>query len=243
MGVIRSVEADRVVRDAASLHLGDLARQGSRLPEAARAQAESIVAEAQRERETLVQGAAERGHAEGREAGYAEGLEAGRAEGAKLAEESRREALAKIEASWLETLASIEAERAAMLSATRADLCRLAALVAEKVTKRVVSLDERVVVDQLGAVLAVLARPTRLTVAIHPDDERLLTETLPELVSRFTAAEHVELTPDATLERGSCVARTAEGGVIDASVRTQLDRLVEALLPAGEAMEDGEPEA
>jgi len=243
MAVIRSSDADRAVREASSLHLGDLARAGSRLTAAARDEAASIVEAAERERDRLLAGAAERGHEEGRARGYEEGLEAGRAEGVRQAEAGRREALDRLQHAWLGMLETIETERAAMLSATRSDLCRLAALVAEKVTKRVVTLDERVVVDQLAAVLAVLARPTRLTVAIHPEDEAVLAEALPDLVSRFTAAEHVELALDETLHRGSCVARTGEGGVIDASVRTQLDRLVEVLLPGEGAAERGDADA
>ena len=47
---------------------------------------------------------------------------------------------------------------------------------------------------------------------------------------------------DPKLERGSCIARTPGGGVIDASIRTQLDRIAEVLLP-GDAMLDSDKPA
>ena len=42
-----------------------------------------------------------------------------------------------------------------------------------------------------------------------------------------------DLVTDATVGRGSCVARTLGGAAIDASVATQLDRLVRELMPDG----------
>jgi valyl-tRNA synthetase len=96
--------------------------------------------------------------------------------------------------------------------------------------------------DGSGAIEVATTRPETMladmAVAVHPDDEPLAREALPELATRLAAAAHVEVASDASLERGSCIARTGSGGMIDASIRTQLGRIVEALLPASH---DGAP--
>lgn len=213
------------------LDLGDLSRQGEQIRARARAEADRIVAEAKAERERLIAGAAE----EGRKAGTAQGLEEGRKQGAeegrKAAIAERKDALARLEAGWTAALAAFEGERDRMLLEARQDVLRLAATVAELVTKRALALEPSRVIDQLAAVLAVLAKPTRLTVSVHPDDQSLVRDALPALCEKYGAATHVEIGAGAALSRGSCVAKTGTGGVLDASVRTQLERITELLLP------------
>jgi hypothetical protein len=79
-------------------------------------------------------------------------------------------------------------------------------------------------------VLELVGRPTRLVVRINPEDIERTKRDLPALAARFAGAAHAELLPDASLSRGSIVAAT-EAGEIDATIETQLDRIVESLLP------------
>jgi flagellar biosynthesis/type III secretory pathway protein FliH len=139
-----------------------------------------------------------------------------------------------------------------MLRLFQRDVLRLALAVAERITKRVVQTDAQVAAAQLEAVLGVIVRPTELTVRIHPDDREVLSAALPQIAARFSQARHIELVDDASLMRGSCVAatRAAGGGSggggamapgeIDASIQTQIDRIVEAMLPGDGAGEAGE---
>lgn len=235
MALIRQAAANTAAREAVVLDLGDLAAQGELLKARARAEADRILAAARDQREKLVRD----GAADGRREGLARGVEEGRKQGA---EAGRKEALAAhgerlktLEASWGAALAAFEADRDRMLVEARQDVVRLAAAIGELVTKRALALEPGRVTDQLAAVLALLARPTRLVVAVHPDDEPIVRESLPGLAARIGAAAHVELVADTTLERGSCVARSGAGGEIDASIRTQLERISEVLLPAGAA--------
>jgi flagellar biosynthesis/type III secretory pathway protein FliH len=231
MALIRHANARTMARDAIVLDLGDLAAQGALLKARARAEADQILENAKAERERMFNGAAE----EGRRAGQAKGLEEGRKQGneAGRAEAlvAEREKLKKLDASWQAALASFEGDRDRMLLDARQDIVRLAAIVAEMVTKRSLVLEPERVTDQLGAVLSLLSKPTRLVVAVHPDDEPTLRDALPSIAARAGSSAHVEFTADATLERGSCIARTSGGGVIDASIRTQLQRITEVLLP------------
>jgi flagellar biosynthesis/type III secretory pathway protein FliH len=113
------------------------------------------------------------------------------------------------------------------------------------VVKRKVDLDEGIVADQLESVLGIIARPTELVVSIHPADRTVAERAVPGLAGRSSLVRHVEFVEDAALERGSCVARTrgsvpgdggaGGGGEIDASITTQVQRVIEALLPGGPA--------
>lgn len=253
MALIKHANARELARDAIVLDLGDLQRQGAMLVSQARAQAEAIVAEARAERDSIIAGAAEKGHADGfvagRSAGHQAGLEAGRA--AALTE--FKDKLSKLDAAWVAAAESFNASREDLLRSAQRDVLRVAVRIAERVTKRVIQLDSGTAARQLEAVLAVIVRPTRLTVRIHPDDRATVEQALPRLAAMFSAARHVELTDDPALQRGSCVATTrlpersdadtGLGGEIDASIQMQLDRIVEALLPSPTTPPSGSVEA
>jgi flagellar biosynthesis/type III secretory pathway protein FliH len=233
VALIRQANAKSMARDAIVLDLGDLVAQGELLKARARAEADQILAEARTERDRLRRGAAEEGRREGLARGQEEGQKQGRETGRAEAVALHRETLAKLQESWVGALAFFDGDRDRMLLEARLDIVRIASIVAEMVTKRALHLEPDRVTDQLAAVLSLIARPTRLTVAVHPDDEPCIREALPALTTTFAAAGHAELTPDPTLERGSCVVRTATGGEIDASIRTQLRRIADTLLPEG----------
>lgn len=221
-----------MVRDAVVLDLGDLARQAEQIKAKARAEADQILAAGKAERDRMVAGAAEEGRKQGFAKGQEEGRKAGEAAGRQAAISELREKLTKLDQGWSAGLAAFESERERMLLDARQDVVRLAAAVAELVTKRAVELKPEGVVDQVAAVLALLTRPTRLTVALHPDDEALVREALPTMAQKFASGAHIELAPDPTIARGGCIARTAAGGVIDATIAAQLERVAQTLVPS-----------
>lgn len=230
MALIRRADIEHTAHGAIALDLGDLAHQGEAIKHAAQVEAQKILEAANSQRDRLIATARQDGLAKGQ----AEGFERGRIDGTAQALREHQQRLDQLDRAWTDALERFEHERVTMLVDARCDVLDLALRIARKVTHRVVELDEHVVVDQLAAVLAAIARPTRLAIAVHPDDEPLVREALPGLIARFAHAEHVEVTVDAALDRGSCIARTASGGVFDASIETQLDRIVHELLPGGD---------
>lgn len=258
MALIKHANSELIARDAVVLDLGDLHRQGEQLTALARAQADKLVTEARAERDRILAGAEERGYAKGEAEGREVGVRAGAEQGRSEAITEMKPRLEELEKRWSEALAGFVAQREAMLTAAGTDVVRLAALIAERVTKRVVKLEPSVVVDQLRAVLGVIWRPTELVVRINPDDRALVESALPGLMPVFHAVRQVELEVDPNVERGSCIARTRAGhggqsgkggrggatevaGEIDASISTQLDRIIEALLPGEDVMPASEP--
>ncbi len=239
MALIRNANTESLVRDAVVLDLGDLREQGERMVRAARAEADRIVAQAKIERERIVAGATEQGRA----AGHAAGLEAGRAEGRDAALSQalteHRQRLEEVEAAWAVAIADFASRRDELEQAALKDIVRLATLIAERITKRAIAVQPESIVDQLAAVLRVVVRPTELVVRINPEDRAAVERALPGLIGSLPAIRHVEIVDEAAIERGGCIARTraeadgsdAGGGEIDARIGTQLDRLVETLLP------------
>jgi flagellar assembly protein FliH len=230
--------AREIAREAMVLDLADIRRQGELIVEQARKRAEKLIADAQAERARLIAGAAEKGREDGKTQGIAEGRKAGAQQGREAAMKEYKAKVDAIVATWTAATAELTAARESMLSEARTDLIRLAAGIAEKIVKRHVQVNPETVVDQLEAVLRVVMHASELVVAVNPDDRGVLAEAVPELLARFDGVKHVALVDDAGLARGSCVVRTRQstgssgGGEIDASIATQLERIVEAIVPS-----------
>jgi flagellar biosynthesis/type III secretory pathway protein FliH len=227
MALIRRADARTHPQTAVRLDLGDLGRRGEMLRESAIAEAERVVAEAHEERARILSGA----EGAGRAVGYAAGLEKGREQGRAEAASEFREKLAALDASWAGAMAGFIADRETLLLAARRGVVELAVAIAGRVVHRVAELDPTVVEDQIRGVLALVAGPATLIMRVHPEDEALTREVLPRLREQFVGGIHVRLQADPTVSRGSCVARTLGGSSIDASLETQLDRIVRDLLP------------
>lgn len=232
MPLIRQPAIDPSQRDAVVLHLGDLKVVGDHLKESARREAESILAAGRAERDRLVTAGRKDGHAAGLQQGIKEGREKGQQEGKTQALAEWRDKLAKLEAAWVSALETFLGDRERMMIEARQDVVTLAVMLAERVTKRALAVDPRIVADQMTEVLALVARPTRLVIAIHPADRPVVEEVLPALRRRFPNVQDLEMIDEPSLAPGSCVARTASGQ-IDASIDAQMTRIAETLLPAG----------
>lgn len=236
MALIKRADVDRVTRDACVLDLGDMERRGELLRTAAREEAARVLADAQAERERLVEGARRDGYASGLAAGRAEGIAQGAEIGRQEAAREHAAAIEKLLASWSNALAWFEQERERMLLEARQDVLELALVLAERVTRRTIELDREVASAQLEDVLRAVARPTGLEIAVHPMDLVLVERTLGSLSSELEAAAHARVVVDNAMERGSCIARCAGGARVDASIRTQLERALEAVLPGAGAI-------
>jgi flagellar assembly protein FliH len=232
MALVRNIDAAVMTRDAIVLDLGDLRRQGQRLLDAARAEAVRIEQEAQADRATIINGADKVGFEQGFARGLAEGQKAGAEEGLNKALAAVAPEIQRLNAGWTAALDAFIETRERFLAEGQQDVVRLAAMIAGKVCKRQIELDPAIVAVQMAEVLSLVLRPTRLQITCHPEDRDLLTHAMPLLVKRTQHNVDVELVDDPSLARGSCVARLASGGgQIDASIDTQLQRIVDALLP------------
>ena len=232
MGIIKRADLETYTRDAVPMDLGDLHRRGQAVVAAAKDEAARILKEAHEERDRLIGDATEVGHEAGYKDGHAKGHQEGMVKGIEQAHEDHAQRLEAMAKSWEGTLEQWEKDRGELMIHARTEVVELAASIAGRVIKRTVDLDPEVVVDQLEAVLEILVTPTDIHVRVHPQDMELLGRVMPGMVERCASAKHAELIGDDSLDPGSCVVLTKGGGEIDASIQTQLDRVVATLLPA-----------
>lgn len=231
MAVIKNSDFGKQARQAIVLDLGDLRRAAQAMELEATSRARAILEEGKRQREELIAGASEKGFAEGRERGFAQGLEQGRAQGRQEALAQMSDRVKKLETAWNAALEQFIARRDDLLLDADSRVLAFAAAVAERVTKRLVSLDPSIVRDQLAAAIALAVKPSSLVVSLHPEDRPFVAELLPALVQRLSGSPAATILDDPSLARGSVIIRT-ESGSIDASIETQLERVLHAIVPA-----------
>lgn len=237
MPMIRKEQARAYSRDAVVLDLGDLKRQGDAIIEQAKRKADEIVESAKRQRERLLEGASELGKADGFAQGKADGLVEGRAEGKAEAIARCSPELAALTDRWTEALERFESDRLLLLNQAGDSVLEFAVEFAQRITKRSIELDPEAACAQLASALGMLLRPTRVVIVVHPDDRGVIDEAMPALLARFDEIDHAELLTDESLAPGSCVVRAGDEEV-NADVRLQIERLVDAVLPRNAAPGD-----
>ncbi len=235
MALIKRTELHGMVYDPVPMDMEDVRRRAERMREEAEAYAKRVVEEGKAERERLIRDAAEVGREHGYQEGYTQGLAQGEKDGKQKAAETRGEVQDALQAAWAEALDAFRASRDDMLEQARDDVLELACAIACKVVRRTVELDREAVREQLAAVLEAHARPTSLLIRVHPDDEAVARDALPELMATLTGGDHAELETDERVPRGSCAALTEGAGAIDARIDAQLERIVRELMPDRDA--------
>ncbi len=230
MAIIKSHNAKTLLKEAIVLDLGDVARQAKRLREAAQAKARRIIEDAQCQAESLRQKAhtdsATQGHQEGFEKGKSEGHQQGLREGHQEALDQAKEQLQSLQQAWIEAMGQWEAKRQDMEQEAGKAVLELAVRLGQKLVHRVIQIDKEVAVEQVAAVLSHVLRPVDVTVRICADDRPVLEESMPRLTAEFPQLKHVQLVDDPEMTRGGCVVSYGQGR-IDATIETQLERVVE----------------
>lgn len=229
MALIKQANSSVASRDAIVLNLGDLRREAERMRDEALAERDRILKDARAERDRIMAGASEAGYDAGYTEGLAQGTAKGETEGTDRAYAECCERVKAFEESFDTALGAVEEEREQVIREAKSDLMLFACAFAERVTKRVIELDHTVVDAQLEAALKLVLGSTRLSVVVHPGDREVCERIAPVLARRRVSESPVEFLEDESLGRGSVVLRT-DKGTIDATVDTQIERIVSALV-------------
>lgn len=232
MPMIRRADAATLARDAVVLDLGDLARQAEAILERARHEAERVERDAHAERLRLIADADERGYEQGLARGHAEGLDKGAKEGLERAVEAEREAIAALASAWTEALERFEGLRRELEARAHRGVLELAVRLGERVAKRAIELDADAAMGQLAQAIELAMRPSRLRVRVSPDMVDRVRAAMPGFADLLHESASVTIEGDGSLSHGSVVVET-DTTRIDATIETQLARLVEVLLPGG----------
>ncbi len=240
MAVIKQQLAERFTQSAVVLDLGDLKRQGAAILARAKMEAQKRLDAAEEEANRLIASAAEIGEKRGYEDGLQRGLTAGREQGCTEARAAHARELQELIARWTQSIDAWDAARRDMLLEAKSDVIALAIELAARLTHRQIVADPSLIADQVGEALTLVSRRSHAVVRIHPDDRPLLEGVFADIVARVDTCAEARLVEDERITRGGCTVST-DGGLIDATIETQLDRLAEALLP-GRARSIGSPD-
>jgi flagellar assembly protein FliH len=241
MPLVKKAQAESSVRSAIVLDLGDLRHEAERIKAEAAAQARALIEAGRRKAAQLTDGAEERGYEVGLKRGQEEGYEAGLEKGRSEARGEAGREYAELAQRWDEALASFDASRTELLVQAREDVLRLALRLAERVVRTAVETTPNCAAQQAVKAIEMITEATRLRIVAHPDDLERLREVLPDLERRARDGSNIELQTSDKVGRGGCLLRHGKGE-IDATIETQLERVIERLFPAEDpdAVDSGE---
>lgn len=227
MGIIKSANAPAALTP---FSMADIEAAAKRILIRAQQQAEQLISAAQAESRTMREQAFADGFTEGRQAGLAKGQVDGAAAGHAAAVAEQKVNLSKLNESLTAALKSINESRLRLESDGLAEVIKLAASIARRVTKQQGLIDPQVLESNLTEAMKFVVHSADVRVAVNPQQKKTLEEVLPRLQLAWPTLEHVELIEDTSIAPGGCRVFTAQGH-IDADLDTQLDRLVMELLP------------
>jgi flagellar assembly protein FliH len=227
MGLIKSANAPTTLSPFSLKDVEEIARQVLRK---ARNQADQLLAEAQAEGEKIKAQAKAAGQVEGTKAGFAEGSMTGQKAGHQQALAEHNAALTTLVKTLTALSAEINASRHQLEEEAGNSVVQLAVAITRKVTKLQGTRDPAVVTSNVDAAARLVVRASDVRLSLHPSQRQTLLAALPALKMQWPSLAHVELVDDETLSPGGCRLRT-RGGLIDADLDAQVDRIALELLP------------
>lgn len=240
MSVIKANNTVGFAKDAVVLDLGDLGRQAARLRMVAEDKAASIITDAELKAKQILADAAKGGFEEGKISGLEAGFLEGRTQGHEEALAEFREQFAQLHAAWSDVAEQWDAQTKGMAVEARQIVAEFALKMAERLVHRVIEVDPSVVVDQVAGALALVLRPLDVSVRVNPNDLAVISQALPQLLEEFDHLEHIHLAEDAHVSGGGCIVSYGQGQ-IDATIETQIRRVVDLILPADAGAEVDDP--
>lgn len=223
-------KADSIVEksmEEAESILNDATERSREMLEKARTEAESIVSaavsEAERAAAEMLESSKEKGysegHREGYEKGYADGHEEGYEKAYRETSESRRgivEEANEIKRSYLE-------ERSRTLESIEPEVVGLVKEVCEKVLNREMEREDYMV-DLILKGISSLSEKDSLIVRVSKEDYQNVMDFKPEILSKGSLIEDIDVKLDSNLQKGDCVIESSQGNV-NSSVSLQIEEM------------------
>ncbi len=167
---------------------------------------------------------------QGKREGYHAGLEEGQRQGEAAALEEMRERLSSAAGALCDAAKVFESAHKRLEEDLPGDCAELALAVARRIIKREVEVSPQVLAANLEHAVKLIVGARSIRIAFHPDDRATLDAALAKLGVSFPAIKGAGIVEDPSLSRGGCRVYT-ETGMVDADLDSQLDRLVQQLIP------------
>ena len=215
------IKAGQIAGGAAELHaaafqLADVSDQANAYVTAARAQAQEILAAAEREADSI------------RRRAEQQGLQAAIT---KVEQTKRREVSIQLQSLLPALEKAIQAfndMRQNWVERWEAHSIQIACAIASRIVRRQVQVEPRLALDLLRETLELAAGSNSLRIHLHPDDYSLLGDEARQICDAWQRAIAVEILADSQVPKGSCRA-TTEFGDIDQRFTQQLERIAQEL--------------
>ncbi len=109
------------------------------------------------------------------------------------------------------------------------DIIEISLKIAEKLVKKQVIADKRIILGIITEVLKEIAKDEKhIIIKIHPEDEQTVRQNILSCIPSSLSEAKVTIETNQTIDRGSCIVET-KSGLIDAQFSTQLIILKKAL--------------
>ena len=125
--------------------------------------------------------------------------------------------------------AQLAHDKERLLGELQPHLVRLAVAIARRIVGAEIRQDRQVVQRTVRAALDELAYATGLQVRVHPDEERIIRQTLSTDETFIGNFSEIKVIADPGVERGGCVVES-DRGIIDATIPTQFLQLQKSLV-------------
>lgn len=197
---IWKTEADELIKEAE--------KNAASIIETAEKEAQQIIKNAQDKLKDKLKEA----HALGFEQGYKDGLAKADKEAEKLYENIN------------DLMHQVNQIHEDIAQEAEEQLTKLAVSIAEKIVTTQLDIKPAVIVDMTKKALQSYRQAEQITIYVHPDDENILKQHKGELIEMLGENSRLYILGDANLNRGDCRIES-EKGFIDASIKTQLEKI------------------
>jgi flagellar assembly protein FliH len=161
------------------------------------------------------------------EAARAAALEEGRQQGVAEGEERALRHLEPVMARTARAIEDLALVRRRLHLEAEQDVVKLAVAIARRIVNRELSVDPDAILGMIHTALGKLDARELHSVCVHPSDAPRVRAEL----ERLALPKRVDVTADASLERGALLFETARG-VLDASIAAQFDEIERGLADA-----------
>jgi flagellar assembly protein FliH len=224
----RIIKAQDAAPQSGVLKLADLAAEAQSVILQARHDAARVLADARLKADEVLAAARQKGYDEGFAMGREEGFAQGRHQAQqdvqrRLSEDFQMQAQAA-----RRIVQELQAARDSLLEQARADMVEFAMELADKVVGQIAARDLAPAKAALDKVLVLAQCQAHVTVRVNPAELEGLQSHGRELLDATSSGLSVQWIADASVERGGVKMQTGRG-LIDATIRTQLQNIAAAL--------------
>ncbi len=224
----RIVKLEEFGSDSAhvAFNFEDIRQKCEAFIEQTQAKATQMLVQAHADGEKIKEAAMQQGIKNGERLGLTNSDQRIKNQAEKMADQKLAESLQTLKPALEQAAEQMRLELHNAMAAWETHLVRLAAQLAQRITRRQIEVEPTLVVDSVQEILKATIGEDRINVHVHPDDAELISSHLN--FSSSNGQLPVLLTPDPELSRGDCIVTTSHGQ-IDARVDSMLDQLANEL--------------